>query len=95
MCQEKEVIICRCEEVTQGEILTCIHDGAKSLREIKLTTRAGMGLCQGRTCNRLVIGILSREMGISPRDIIPAKFRPPLRPIPLKALSGKRGGDTG
>ncbi|MGQ9595626.1 MAG: (2Fe-2S)-binding protein, partial [Anaerolineae bacterium] len=46
---DDEIIICRCEEVTKGEILEAIRDGCDSVIWIKRKTRAGMGLCQGRT----------------------------------------------
>ena len=47
---EDHVIICRCEEITYGEIKQAIRDGATTLDGIKRVTRAGKGLCQGRTC---------------------------------------------
>lgn len=85
---DRELIICRCEEVTQGEILKAIEEGAQSLNDIKRTTRAGMGLCQGRTCQRLVAQLLQehgRQLGkVVPR---PPTFRPPVRPIKLEALA--------
>lgn len=44
---EDHVIICRCEEITYGEIKQAIRDGATTLDGIKRVTRAGKGLCQG------------------------------------------------
>ena len=60
-------IICRCETVTEGEILDAIHRplGAKSLDGIKRRTRAGMGRCQAGFCSPKVMEILSREYHIS------------------------------
>ena len=49
---EDHVIICRCEEITYGEIKQAIRDGATTLDGIKRVTRAGKGLCQGRTGTR-------------------------------------------
>ena len=43
----KDLIICRCEEVTEGEIKKAIRSGARTITGIKRRTRAGMGLCQG------------------------------------------------
>ncbi|MFM7463679.1 MAG: (2Fe-2S)-binding protein, partial [Actinomycetota bacterium] len=52
-------IVCRCEEVTAGEIRESAHQlGADSARTAKLFTRAGMGLCQGRICQRNVKEII-------------------------------------
>lgn len=43
-------IICRCEEVTKGEIRRAVHDGMFTITEIRRYLRCGMGLCQGQTC---------------------------------------------
>ncbi|MBC8230804.1 (2Fe-2S)-binding protein [bacterium] len=75
------MLICRCEEITEEEIIEAIRDGARSIAGIRRRTRAGMGLCQGRTCRRLVASILAKEMGISPDDILSETRRPPLRPL--------------
>lgn len=59
-------IICRCETVTEGEILDAIHSpvGARDVDGVKRRTRAGMGRCQGGFCGSKVVAILSRELGI-------------------------------
>ena len=64
-------IICRCEQVTEGEILDAIHRplGAKSLDGVKRRTRAGMGRCQGGFCSPRVLEILSEELGIDPTEV--------------------------
>lgn len=59
MAKDDDLIICRCEEVTKGDILRAIEDGALTIDGVKKRTRAGMGLCQGKTCQRLVAKILS------------------------------------
>ena len=79
--KEKNVIICRCEEVTLGDIEAAIADGAASVTGIKKRTRAGMGLCQGKTCQRLVQRILSEKTGVPLRDVLPSTVRSPVRPI--------------
>ena len=56
--KDKDIIICRCEEITKGEIIQAIRDGATTVDGIKRMTRAGKGLCQGRTCRPLVEAIL-------------------------------------
>lgn len=57
-------IICRCEKVTEGEILDAIHRplGAKSLDGVKRRTRAGMGRCQSGFCSPRTMEILAREL---------------------------------
>ena len=59
-------IICRCESVTEGEILDAIRRplGARSLDGVKRRTRAGMGRCQAGFCSPRVMEILSRELGV-------------------------------
>ncbi len=51
---DDDMIICRCEEVTKGEIRKAVHDGMFTLTEIRRYLRTGMGLCQGQTCAKLV-----------------------------------------
>ena len=59
-------IVCRCESVSEGEILDAIRRplGAKTLDGVKRRVRAGMGRCQAGFCSPRVIAILSRELGI-------------------------------
>lgn len=59
-------IVCRCEQVTEGEIVDAIHAPipALSMDAIKRRTRAGMGRCQGAFCLPRVARILARETGI-------------------------------
>lgn len=59
-------VVCRCETVTEGEILDAIHRslGARSLDAVKRRTRAGMGRCQSGFCSPRVMEILSRELGV-------------------------------
>jgi glycerol-3-phosphate dehydrogenase len=58
-------VICRCEMVTEGEILDAIHRplGATTLDGIKRRTRAGMGRCQAGFCSPKTVEILARELG--------------------------------
>ena len=64
-------IVCRCEEVTEGEIRAAIRArvGARTLDGIKRRTRSGMGRCQGGFCGPKVIEILAREWGCDPTEI--------------------------
>ena len=64
-------IICRCEMVTEGEILDAIHRpvGARSLDGVKRRTRAGMGRCQAGFCSPRTMEILARELGMDMADI--------------------------
>lgn len=64
-------IICRCETVTEGEIVNAIKRplGARSVDGVKKRTRAGMGRCQGGFCGPRVVQILARELNISPEEV--------------------------
>lgn len=76
-----DLVVCRCEEVTAGDIKKAIADGASSVEGIKKRTRAGMGLCQGRTCSKLVSRILGSQAGIRPEEIKPDTVRMPIKPV--------------
>lgn len=87
---DDDLIICRCEEVTKGEIRRAVHDGMYTLTEIRRYLRTGMGLCQGQTCSRLIKGIVAKELGIAPLELEPATSRAPMRPIEMKILGNER-----
>ncbi|MBN1317064.1 MAG: (2Fe-2S)-binding protein [Anaerolineales bacterium] len=82
----KDDIVCRCEEITTDEIISAIDDGCDTVTWVKRKTRAGMGLCQGRTCGRLVARLIVQQTGQDPADVLPDTRRPPVRPIPLEIL---------
>ena len=67
-------IICRCESVTEGEIIDAIHrvPGARSLDGVKRRTRAGMGRCQAGFCSPRVMEILARELNLPLSEITKA-----------------------
>ena len=62
-------IICRCEEISEGEIVEAIHRGARSLDGVKRRVRAGMGRCQGGFCSPKVLALLSRELGVEETEL--------------------------
>jgi len=84
---DDDLIICRCEEITKGEIKEAIRNGMTTLNGVKRVTRAGMGLCQGQTCQRLITQILAGELGISPADVEPITARSPVRPVRLSVFA--------
>lgn len=86
--KEEEVLICRCQEVTEQEILDAIHDGATTVDGVKRRTRACMGLCQGKTCGRLVQRIVAQETGKDSADVLPQKSRMPVRPVKISVFGG-------
>ena len=65
-------IICRCENITEGEIVDAVHRkaGGRSVDGIKRRIRAGMGRCQGGFCQPRVMEILARELGKDITEIV-------------------------
>lgn len=62
-------IVCRCNEITEGEIVEAVRRGARTLDGIKFRTRAGFGRCQGGFCTARILEILSRELGVPPEEV--------------------------
>ena len=81
-----DIIVCRCEGVTAGEVRNAIRTGTASLNDIKKRSRAGMGYCQGTNCTPVIAAMLVREFGVKPDAIRMMTTRPPARPIPLNLL---------
>jgi NAD(P)H-nitrite reductase large subunit len=86
--KEEDLIICRCEEVTEDQIKQAIADGARTIDGVKKRTRAGMGLCQGKTCRRVIARIIAEETGQKLGDLVPPTSRAPVRPIKIDVLAG-------
>jgi glycerol-3-phosphate dehydrogenase len=65
-------IICRCEQISEGEIVACIHRtcGARTVKGVKKRVRPGMGRCQGGFCEPRVVEILARELNCAPTEIV-------------------------
>ena len=82
----ESTIVCRCEEVTVREIDIAMQYGADTM-SIKSLTRAGMGLCQGRNCQRHIAARIASRTGMNVKDIPMSTPRLPLRPIPLGRIA--------
>jgi NAD(P)H-nitrite reductase large subunit len=87
----EDVIICRCEEITEREIIDAIRKGATTVDAVKRMTRAGMGNCQSRSCFQHVARLLSRELGLPISEIKYINARPPIVPIPVGLLDSYKG----
>lgn len=86
-----DAIVCRCEEVTAGELRRQISAGHDSPAALKRATRAGMGRCQGRYCASVVAGLCPGEIG----EFGLFAPRPPAKPVPISALSVEQPEWTG
>ena len=64
-------IICRCQTITEGEILAALHSPIppRSINAVKRRTGAGMGRCQGGFCSPRVHELIARELGIDPLTV--------------------------
>lgn len=76
-----DIVICRCEEITRGDIRRAIHEGMYTMTEIKRFLRVGMGLCQGQTCTKLIKGILQAELSCQVKPDEEPTARAPMRPV--------------
>ena len=65
-------IVCRCEQISEGEVVDCINRpcGARTVKGVKKRVRPGMGRCQGGFCEPKVLAILSRELGIPMTEVV-------------------------
>jgi thioredoxin reductase len=82
-----DTIVCRCESLPAAQIMQAIGSaGERTLRGMKVQTRAGMGSCQGRMCGHLISRLIARKTGVPLESIEPDTTRPPVKPIPLRVL---------
>jgi NADPH-dependent 2,4-dienoyl-CoA reductase/sulfur reductase-like enzyme/Fe-S-cluster-containing hydrogenase component 2/bacterioferritin-associated ferredoxin len=86
-----DMIVCRCERVTAGEIREVIRRGFRDMNEIKTVTRAGMGACGAKTCTAIIQRIF-REEGIAPGKITDPSRRPLFVEVPLGIFAGEQEG---
>jgi len=89
--EDDGVIICRCEEITKGEIRKAVHEGMQTISELRRFLRCGMGLCQGQTCSKLVRGIVAAELAIPQSELGLATSRAPMRPTEMGAWAQDGG----
>ena len=83
-----EVTVCRCEEVTAGQIRRAVRLGAPGPNQVKAFVRCGMGPCQGRLCGPVASTVIARERGLPVGEIGAFRPRAPYKPITVGALAG-------
>lgn len=79
----QDTLLCRCEEVRVGAIRHAIRDGVRSLHELRILLRVGMGPCQGRYCTMSALRLLAQETGRTLQELGAGSPRPPIRPITI------------
>jgi bacterioferritin-associated ferredoxin len=82
-----ETVVCRCENITMGQIHQAIGEGCIDPNEIKALLRPGMGACQGRMCGSALSEIISLRSGIDIKKVGTLKIRPPLKNISLHEIA--------
>ena len=88
MLTTPDTIVCRCESLTKASISQEIKVGAASINAVKSGLRAGMGPCGGKYCQTAIARLIAMRENRTEVDITPPAPRPPLRPVPVSALSG-------
>ncbi|HTP95350.1 MAG TPA: NAD(P)/FAD-dependent oxidoreductase [Burkholderiales bacterium] len=83
-----DVLACRCEEVTAGEIRRLAQGGCPGPNQMKAFVRAGMGPCQGRLCGLTVTEIIAAARRVPQQEVGYYRIRSPVRPLTLGELAG-------
>lgn len=85
--RDDDTLVCRCEEVTAGQIRQAVREGHTDPNQVKFISRCGMGPCQGRQCAHAVAHIVADETKRPISEQTPFRVRPPVRPISIAQLA--------
>jgi len=88
---DESTVVCRCEGVTRGRLDEAIATTSDQA-VVKALTRASMGLCQGRNCQRQIAALIAQRHGVTPALPTP---RLPARPVALAAIAREPEDDPG
>lgn len=88
-------ILCLCEDVMQEDIAMSVADGFDYVETLKRYTGFTMGPCQGKYCLVNCMNEFSKVMRVSPSSLKPPTFRPPIRPVPIGAISTSKNESQG
>lgn len=89
-----DTLVCRCEEITAGQIREATRLGCTGPNQVKAFTRSGMGPCQGSQCASTVAALIADEQNMTPQEVGVYRVRPPLKPITLGQLSESQSNET-
>ncbi|MCK5353480.1 MAG: (2Fe-2S)-binding protein, partial [Methyloprofundus sp.] len=84
---DNDTIVCRCEEITAGQIRETVEKGHDDSNQVKFLTRCGMGSCQGRQCANAVAHIVADAGGQAVSVMSHFRGRPPVAPMTLEQLA--------
>lgn len=93
--QADDIVVCRCEEVTRGEIAQVVKEGAAGPNQAKGFLRCGMGPCQGRMCGHTITETMSLLSGRSQQEIGYFRQRMPIKPITAGEIAAAAEPDSG
>lgn len=82
-----ETLVCRCEEVSAGQVRAAAVAWGANVNFIKGVTRCGMGYCQGRVCGSLVEELAARALGVAAGTVDSFHVRAPLKPVTVRELA--------
>ncbi len=80
-------LVCRCEEVSAGDIRAAVANGCLGLNQLKAYTRCGMGPCQGRMCGTTAAEVMAEARDVPIEEIEPMRTRFPTRPVTVGELA--------
>jgi len=84
---EKDIIICRCEDVSLADVRACLDQGYTEVEDIKRILRVGMGPCQGQTCSHLIQAEIARYLKVSKESVKFQKTRPLVTGVVLEDIA--------
>jgi len=84
---KKDIMICRCEDVTLQHIHDFLDEGYQSFEDMKRLLRVGMGPCQANTCGHLIQKEISKHTGKPLEEVNVHKVRPMVMGVPLKSIA--------
>jgi bacterioferritin-associated ferredoxin len=84
---KKDIMICRCEDVTLQQIHDFLDQGYQSFEDMKRLLRVGMGPCQANTCGHLIQKEIAKYTGKKVEDVNIHKVRPMVMGVPLKSIA--------
>ncbi len=91
LCPADEVIVCRCETTTAGDVRAAVAAGCTGPNQVKTATRCGMGPCQGRECSLTLTMLVAQARKITAEAAGHLNIRPPLKPLTLGELASLSG----
>lgn len=89
-----ETLVCRCEEVTAGDIRRFARQGCTGPNQTKAFSRVGMGPCQGRMCGMTVAQIIADTRQTTPAEVGYYRIRSPIKPLTLQELATLGDNDS-